>query len=279
MTGGPGERILVFVGPSLPSDRRPADPVFEWRPPAVAGDAYAIGAARPTAVVLIDGLFDDWPAIRHKELLHLIGRRIPVIGGASMGALRATELQAFGMIGVGRIFAAYASGRLVGDDEVAVLHGPADFDWGPLTEPLVNVRATLLSAARRRIVDLPSARGILRAAVALFYKERTWRTVLRAGGVQEDVDGAALAAFEQWLPGGYVDLKQIDALTCLEAALRLDRTIQPPRSPPPETLFSLTLAEQIAARLKAGQGSLAPPPGSDAEPRRIGRGDGRRSSR
>ena len=43
-----------------------------------------------------------------------------------MGALRAAELHAFGMRGVGRIFEAFRDGELEDDDEVAVVHGPAE---------------------------------------------------------------------------------------------------------------------------------------------------------
>src|SRR5213076_1722914 len=145
-------RILVFAGPSLPPAARPVDGVFEWRAPAMAGDGLAALEEAPRAVVLIDGLFDRYPAIRHKELLALIEAGVPVVGGASMGALRAAELHTLGMIGVGRIFEAYASGRINGDDEVAVLHGPADMDWAALTVPLVNVRATLARALRERVI-------------------------------------------------------------------------------------------------------------------------------
>src|SRR5688572_32760283 len=50
---------------------------------------------------------------------------VRVFGAASMGALRAAELQPFGMIGVGQVFQAYRRGHLTDDDEVAVAHGPA----------------------------------------------------------------------------------------------------------------------------------------------------------
>lgn len=256
MTPGLDDKIVVFAGPSLPPESRPSNPAFEWRAPAIAGDAYALGDARPRAVVLIDGLFDDWPAIRHKELLHLVGLGIPVIGGASMGALRAAELHRFGMIGVGRIFAAFAAGRLDADDEVAVLHGPAGLDWASLTEPLVNVRATLLSAARQRILDFAAARGLLEAARAMFYKERTWQTLLGRPAVRAEIVGARLDEFERWLPHGYVDLKRIDALSCLEAALALAGAA-PPAAIAPETLFALALSDQVVAGLMPGPESLA----------------------
>jgi len=242
-------RIVVFAGPSVPSTLRPAGSSWLWRPPAMAGDALALAESRPRAVVLIDGFFDIWPAIRHKELLILMARGVPVIGGASMGALRAAELATFGMIGVGRIFDAYARGRLVGDDEVAVMHGPVEMDWAPLTEPLVNVRATVLSAVRRRVVDASTARRIFAVAKDVFYKERTWPGLLDALGDQGAAD-SRLAAFRLWLPEGRVNLKQIDALACLEAALGLDPPRGIERSSPPETVFTNALAGQVSSGVR-----------------------------
>ena len=51
---------------------------------------------------------------------------IHVYGAASIGALRAAELDAFGMRGIGRIYEDFREGVLEDDDEVAVLHGPEE---------------------------------------------------------------------------------------------------------------------------------------------------------
>ena len=234
--------IVVFAGPSLPQAGRSSDPLFAWRDPATAGDAFALAKSRPRAVVLIDGFFDEKPAIRHKELLTLIACGTVVIGGASMGALRAAELNAFGMIGAGQIYDAYARGYLVGDDEVAVSHGPAEWDWRPLTEPLVNVRATILRAVRTFVIDAPTGRLVLSAAKGLFYKSRTWTTILAS----TKCAGAPIGALEAWLPGGRVDLKRLDALVCLETARRFASLEPVARAFPPRTLYSDFLAAQVA---------------------------------
>ena len=70
-----------------------------------------------------------------------------MFGAASMGALRAAELAAFGMEGVGAIFEAFREGVLEDDDEVAVIHGPAEFGYPVLSEAMVNIRRTLSDAA------------------------------------------------------------------------------------------------------------------------------------
>lgn len=54
------------------------------------------------------------PAVWHKELLYTLQEGVEVCGASSMGALRAAELESFGMLGVGVIFQAYRDGRYPG---------------------------------------------------------------------------------------------------------------------------------------------------------------------
>ncbi len=213
----------------------------------MAGDAYALLDCPPRSVALVDGLFDEWPAIRHKELLELMHRGVPLYGGASMGALRAAELQSCGMIGVGRIARAYGRGLIDADDEVAVVHGPAEYDWAALTEPLVNIRATLLRAVRCRVLPVGTARRVLLTARKIFYRRRTWLAVLEDATILNPADSSVISRFEDWLPVGYVDLKRIDAMACVDAALGAAATTAVSCAPPPQTFFSLALARQVAA--------------------------------
>jgi hypothetical protein len=238
-------RTVVFAGPSLPPAMRPDDPSLIWRGPARAGDGVAMAACPPAAVVMLDGAFDELPSIRHKELLTLVGLGVRVIGAAGMGALRAAELQPFGVEGWGRIFRAYASGRLVGDDEVAVAHAPAELGWRSLSEPLVNVRATLLRALRRRVLGPAEARVVLGSASGLFYRERTWSSVVAAARTHPLMAGLDAAALESWLVAHRVDLKLADALEALDAALEQPAMVQA-RPMPPATSFTRALSARFA---------------------------------
>src|SRR5262245_57987284 len=120
----PAHDTVVFLGPSLPLDeaRRLLD--ARYRPPAAMGDGYRLVSARPRPrrIAIIDGYFERMAAPWHKEILWALEHGVAVYGASSMGALRAAELEAFGMIGVGAIFADFRSGRLTDDDEVAVVH-------------------------------------------------------------------------------------------------------------------------------------------------------------
>ena len=93
----------IFVGPTLWHDDARVYRGFTRRPPASEGDVYRTACKRPLAIGLIDGCFENVPSVWHKEILWALTQGIHVFGSASMGALRAAELETFGMIGVGRI--------------------------------------------------------------------------------------------------------------------------------------------------------------------------------
>ena len=54
------------------------------------------------------------PTVWHKEILWAMAQGIHVFGGASIGALRAAELDVFGMKGIGRIYEDFRDGVLTG---------------------------------------------------------------------------------------------------------------------------------------------------------------------
>ncbi|MGW3183797.1 TfuA-like protein [Kitasatospora sp. NPDC001119] len=80
----------LYVGPTL----RPREPVLRHprvrvHRPARHGDLFASSIADGDRIVLIDGVFHQSPALRHKEILAALRRGIEVFGVASTGALRA----------------------------------------------------------------------------------------------------------------------------------------------------------------------------------------------
>lgn len=206
---------IVFVGPTLSREEVTALIDAECRPPAAQGDVYRATLERPFCIGIIDGYFDGVPSVWHKEILWAMAEGIPVFGSASMGALRAAELCAFGMRGVGRIFEDYRDGLLEDDDEVAVLHAPAELGFRPLSEAMVTIRATLVKAAGAGVLSAERQAAIVDVAKALHYRERTWERILETAG---SGDGASDAqALWAWLPDGRVDAKREDAIAMLKA--------------------------------------------------------------
>lgn len=234
--------ILVFAGPSLPPAARPDGP-FDWRAPARAGDLIALLDRPPPRLCLIDGLFDACPAPWHKELLLLMARGTLVFGAASMGALRAAELDRFGMVGVGGIYRAYRDGRLQGDDEVALVHATERLGWAPLSVPMVEVRATLAAACRARTIDPRRARRIRERVHDIHFADRDWPAMGAACSAEGLVDEARFAR----VAALHVPLKRLDALACLEAALAPAPRRAAAR-PPPDTCFIRALLRQPSGR-------------------------------
>ena len=206
---------VIFAGPSLPP---PTSPIagIEWRPPVRQGDLYLAALSRPAIIGVADGYFEIMPTVWHKEILWAMAQGIHVYGAASIGALRAAELTEFGMKGIGHIYRQFHTGRLTDDDEVAVLHGPAEIDYVQVTDAMVNVRATIDRALQLGVVEPVFAARLVSIAKSLFYKDRTYEAILKAA-TEQGLAPELVGGFASWLPGGQVDQKRIDASEMLEA--------------------------------------------------------------
>ena len=112
----------------------------------------------------------------HKEVLYALEAGARVLGASSMGALRASELDVYGMEGIGKIYQAYKSGHLVSDDEVALIFDP--FTWEPRSEPLVNIRFNLDLAWQKGVISASSKDRLFRCAEALYFPERTYERMM-----------------------------------------------------------------------------------------------------
>ena len=211
MTSRATTKAVIFAGPSLPPSIRPSDPALEWYPPVRQGDVYRAALGRPAIIGITDGYFEVTPTVWHKEILWAMAQGIHVYGSASIGALRAAELNPFGMTGVGRVFAAYRDGILSDDDEVAVLHGPEELDYPAVTEAMVNVRATLDKAVAEGVLDCWLVSRLTEIGKTLFYKERSWEGILECA-TGRGLPAMPLDELAVWLGRGKVDQKRIDAL-------------------------------------------------------------------
>lgn len=206
--------VIVFLGPTLPTPTARRILGADYRPPVSQGDVLRAVQERPVAIAIIDGYFENMPSVWHKEILYALSQGIPVLGAASMGALRAAELHAFGMEGVGSVFDAYVDGRLEDDDEVAVIHGPAELGFPALSEAMVNIRRTLSDAFAASIIGGAGRRLLEAVAKELPYRERNYGRVLREA-LEDGLDKAEANAFRDWLPTGRADQKREDAITLL----------------------------------------------------------------
>ena len=174
---------ILFVGPSLASEiaeARKLHPDIAFRPPAACGDILTAVQEGATAIGLIDGYFGDLPSVWHKEILFALERGVAVAGGSSMGALRAAECSAFGMVGIGSIFDDYESGNLIDDEAVALVHAPQELGWLPLSVPWVDFEPTIESLYAKGDITVSERKKLLLAGRFLHFSERTYAKVVEA---------------------------------------------------------------------------------------------------
>ncbi len=210
--------VVVFLGPTLPLDeaRRRLD--ARYLPPVKMGDVFAaVQRHAPKVICVIDGFFERVPAVWHKELLYALTQGVRVVGASSMGALRAAELHAFGVEGVGAVFEAYRSGVIEDDDEVTLMHGPEESGYRAMSEPLVNIRVALDTARSQGLIGASTAQQLVELARARFYAEGCWaRIFAEAGGGA--VDPGEIERLQTFVSRTKPNAKRDDALAALDVA-------------------------------------------------------------
>jgi hypothetical protein len=215
---------ILFAGPTIRGLAIPRHTSLEVRPPARQGDIFLAVERQANVIGLIDGVYEQVPAIWHKEILYALSKGVQVFGAASMGALRAAECAAFGMVGIGEIFEAYADGRLEDDADVAQLHGPLDVDYVPLSEPMVNLIATFDRLSVAAAITPAEHAALLESASAIFFKERTMKALVERAGLS-----ARSSEILSLLRSAYVNQKRMDAELLMGIMEALpDHRISPP---------------------------------------------------
>ncbi|GGH23499.1 hypothetical protein GCM10007036_29300 [Alsobacter metallidurans] len=254
MTGG-----LIFLGPSLPAAEARALTDTPILPPAAQGDLYrAVLAHRPRVVGIVDGYFHQVPSVWHREILWAISEGVAVFGAASMGALRAAELDAFGMVGIGRVYKGFRAGRygpfsddFENDDEVAVVHGPPDTEFLRLSDAMVDLRQGLAEAHDLGVISAALRDALCAEMAATFYPDRSAEALLASPQLAPPV----AAALRDWWEKAYVSQKRRDALALIarvEAFLASGETAPKPtfgfqRSGVWETFVAAEEARRAAA--------------------------------
>jgi hypothetical protein len=207
--------VCLFIGPSLSGAqlddsvaRIPAD--VRVLPPVQQGDLLRLRDLDPSVVAIVDGAFFQVPSITHKEILLTLERGVRVLGASSLGALRAAELDVFGMEGVGEIYRLYKRGVIDGDDEVALAHAESVDGYAPMSEPLVNIRHNLSRARKRGLISRAAESAIVGATRKLHFTQRSYAA---AATHAPDSQRDSLAEFFRKQAE---DVKRSDALALLQ---------------------------------------------------------------
>jgi len=220
----PANQIFIFCGPTISPQLAGQHLQAAYLPPAQLGDVYRVCTLfKPLAIGIIDGYFNQVPAVWHKEILWAMAQGIRVYGASSMGALRAAELDRWGMTGCGEIYRAYKQGTLPFDnevtfedeDEVAVIHGPAELAFLSASDAMVNIRTTLSTAMKQGIIDELTRKQLTALAKQQFYAERNY-TKLLSIAQKQGMAATLIQKLQAWIKAHAVDQKQLDAIELLQ---------------------------------------------------------------
>jgi len=204
------KKIIIFTGPSLQPREAAKILDADYRPPIARGDIIKALADEPDIIGIIDGVFHKEPAVSHKEILLALKKDVTVVGGASMGALRASELDDFGMIGIGQVYNDYKTGVIESDDDVAVVINPETMEQ--LSEALISMNYTFKKALEHEVVDRSEYDLLIKTAKSIYYPKRSYSKVF----VESGLDKTKVGIIQKFLETNAVDVKMMDALAVLE---------------------------------------------------------------
>jgi hypothetical protein len=199
--------VAVYLGPSLHPNKGGRVLDAEYLPPIKRGDLAKL-PVEMKIVGIVDGEFFQSLAVSPREILPLLDRGVTVLGAASMGAMRAVEVESNGMIGIGEIFRMYRDGRIDGDDEVALIYESETYR--NLSVPLVNIRHSLELAVGEGVITQGMASDILITLKGVYFPSRSYEQAI-----------ALAPRLKAFLHEKKPDLKRDDALQLLHRIAQL----------------------------------------------------------
>jgi hypothetical protein len=210
-------KTIVFAGPSLAGANLCELSAVVQVPPIKRGDLAAIDGY--DVIVILDGEFGQNDSVSPKEILAVLEGGRTVIGAASMGALRASELDGYGMIGVGWVYDYFRRQAVRRDADVALAYSV--FDFTPMTVPMVDVEYWMERALAAGLIGRKEATLVLRAARKLFFAERTEDRL--ADSLRRTVGEQVLQSLLAFSGGRIPSIKCLDAEEAVRRAV--SRTI------------------------------------------------------
>ncbi|MFL6523685.1 MAG: TfuA-like protein [Nitrososphaera sp.] len=206
---------IIFLGPSL--SHKKAREIFDadYRPPAKKGDFLRLAADFDVAEMMVgfvDGVFlQDYPPTPI-EVYHLARKKgVLLAGAASLGALRAVELENFGMVGIGKIFQLYKSGRLNADDEVAVTFASED-DYQLQSESMIDIRYNLYLAHKSNVISEKAKRLLVKLAKETYFPHRKYTYILEEAKSRYPMLESEIDSFGSYIRSNRKSLKEMDAI-------------------------------------------------------------------
>jgi TfuA protein len=198
-------KTIVFSGPSIAEAEVHQLAACTHAPPIKRGDLAAAGDY--DLFVILDGEFGQNLSVSPKEILAVLDKGKTVIGAASMGALRASELDRSGMIGVGWVYDYFRRCAVRRDADVALVYAP--FDFKPMTVPMVDLEYWMEQTSATGPIRNREKALLLKTARDIFFAERTPDRLLDA--LRRAIGGDTIDALLAFSGGSIPNVKSIDA--------------------------------------------------------------------
>ena len=221
------ERPIIFLGPSLNHEK--ARKIFaeaDYRPPAKKGDFLRLAADPDVRMVgFVDGVFlQDYPPTPIEVYQLTRKQGMLLAGAASLGALRAVELEKFGMVGIGTIFKMYKSGKIDADDEVAVTFD-AEGHYRLQSEAMIDIRYNLFLAHKRGVISKQAKKSLARVAKATYFPHRNYSSIIEETKSKYQALAGEMDSFQSYIASSRKSLKEIDAIKLVKYLKECSRKI------------------------------------------------------
>ncbi|HEX7032307.1 MAG TPA: TfuA-like protein [Nitrososphaera sp.] len=209
---------IIFLGPSLSHEK--ARKIFDadYRAPAKKGDFLRLAAdPKVTMVGFVDGVFlQDYPPtpIEVYQLVRKPG--VLLAGAASLGALRAVELEKFGMVGIGKVFQLYKSGKVNADDEVAVTFAQEGDDYRLQSEAMIDIRYNLFLSHKKGIISKKAKIALARVAKEIYFPHRNYAHIVEESKRKHPSLANEIDSFASYIASNRKSLKEIDATRLIQ---------------------------------------------------------------
>ena len=164
------------------------------------------------AVGFVDGVFlQDYPPTPI-EVYHLARKNgVLLAGAASLGALRAVELEKFGMVGIGKIFQLYKTGKLNADDEVAVTFA-SEGDYQLQSEAMIDIRYNLYLAHKKGLISEKAKSLLVKLAKEIYFPHRKYTYILEEARSKYPMLESEINSFGSYIRSNRKSLKEMDAI-------------------------------------------------------------------
>ena len=215
-------KTIVFSGPSIAEEEVRRLAAATHAPPIKRGDLAVVDDYE--VIIILDGEFGQNMSVSPKEILGILERGKIVIGASSMGALRASELDRSGMIGVGWVYDYFRRSAVRRDADVALVYSP--FDFKPMTVPMVDLEYWMERTSAAGMIADKERAVLLKAARNIFFAERTVDRLM--GSLRHAIGNQTLEPLLAFSGGTIPSVKSIDAAE----AVRLGASLAEHRPPP-----------------------------------------------